>query len=51
MTRNRLRTQQLTLFIRSTLHTSIIPNNQPQPVDRRGIIQSTPSVVRQKFCE
>jgi hypothetical protein len=43
MTRNRLRTQQVTLFIRSTLHTTIIPNNQPQPVDRRGIMQGTPS--------
>jgi hypothetical protein len=51
MTRNRLRTQQVTLFIRSTLHTTIITNNQPQPVDRRGIIQGTPSVQRQEFGE
>ena len=29
MTRDRLRIQQLTLTIRSTLHTKIIGNNQP----------------------
>jgi len=29
MTRYRLRIQQLTLTIRSTLHTKIITNNQP----------------------
>jgi hypothetical protein len=38
MTRHRLRIQQLTLIIRSTLHTTIIPNNQPQPADRHAAL-------------
>ena len=33
MTRYRLRIQQLTLIIRSPLHTTIIPNNQHQPAE------------------
>jgi hypothetical protein len=41
--RNQLRIQQVTLIIRSTLHTTIIHNSQPQPADRRGIIQNTSS--------
>ena len=36
MTRYRLRIQQLTLIIRSTLHTKIIANNQRQQADRHA---------------
>ena len=36
MTRNRLRIQQLTLTIRSTLHPKIIANNHPQQADRHA---------------
>jgi hypothetical protein len=36
MTRYRLRIQQLTLIIRSTLHTQIITNNQRQRADRHA---------------
>ena len=38
MTRYRLRIQQLTLIIRSTLHTKIIPNNQHQQADRHAAL-------------
>jgi hypothetical protein len=36
MPRYRLRIQQLTLNIRSTLHPKIIPNNPDQPSDRHA---------------
>ena len=36
MTGYRLRIQQLTLIIRSTLHTEIIPKNQHTKADRRA---------------
>jgi hypothetical protein len=36
MTGYRLRIQQLTLLIRSTLHPPIIPNNTDQPTDRHA---------------
>ena len=36
MTRYRLRIQQLTLTIRSPLHTKIIANNQRQQADRHA---------------
>ncbi len=34
MTRYRLRIQEFSLLIRSTLHSTIIPNNNDQPSDR-----------------
>ena len=34
----RLRIQQLTLIIRSTLHTTIIANKQHKPADRRAAL-------------
>jgi hypothetical protein len=49
MTRYRLRIQKFSLLIRSTLHPTIIPNNRDQPPTPRGIIQDTPSVLRQEF--
>ena len=38
MARYRLRIQQLTLTIRSTLHTKIIANNRYQPADRHAAL-------------
>ena len=41
MTRYRLRIQQLTLIIRSPLHTKIIANNRDQQADRRAALFRT----------
>ena len=38
MTRYRLRIQQLTLLLRSTLHTTIIANNHYQQADRHAAL-------------